>query len=335
MLNKQVKIAVTGAAGQIGYAFLFRLASGAVFGPDVSIDLNLIEVTPAMNALSGVKMELDDCAFPLINRIIVTDDLSVGFQDVNWAILIGSAPRGPGMERSELLSINGGIFAEQGKQLAMHAASDVKVFVVGNPCNTNAMIAMNHAEGIPKDHFFAMTTLDENRAKAQLALKANVAVESISQMAIYGNHSATQFPDFFHAIIDEEPVQSVISDNAWLETQFIKTVQQRGAEIIRTRGASSAASAANGIVDGIRALTGQLDNGTVFSMAVCSAGQYGAEAGLIVSYPCKWVNDKVEVITSFNHTPWAAEQIKISLDELKAERDMVIELGLVNQAQRL
>src|SRR5690606_13643674 len=238
MAKKRVKVAVTGAAGQIGYALLFRIASGQMFGPETEVELQLLELEQALPALKGVAMELEDCAFPLLKNMVLTSDLNTAFKDANWVICVGSVPRKEGMERSDLLKINGGIFTAQGKAIEASAASDVKVFVVGNPCNTNALIAMNAAKGIPSDRFFAMTTLDENRPKAQLALKAGTDVSAVKNLTIWGNHSATQYPDFFHATISGKPVTDVISDHEWLKGDFIKTVQQRGAAIIKARGLS-------------------------------------------------------------------------------------------------
>ena len=253
-MNKRVKVAVTGPAGQIGYALLFRIASGQVFGPNVQVDLHLLEITPALPALRGVIMELEDCAFPLLQNIVMTDDVNVAMKDVNWVILVGSVPRKQGMERSDLLKINGGIFTAQGQAINDHAASDVQVFVVGNPCNTNCLIAMNNAKDVPNDRFFAMTRLDENRAKAQLALKAGVPVADVKKMVIWGNHSSTQYPDFYHAQIAGQPATEVINDDQWLRDAFIPVVQKRGAAIIEARGASSAASAANATVDSLYSL---------------------------------------------------------------------------------
>ena len=253
-MKTPITVSVTGAAGQIGYALLFRIASGAMFGPDQPVNLRLIEIEPGMKALHGVIMELDDCAFPLLNDIVATSDLNEGFKGTNWALLVGSVPRGPGMERGDLLKINGGIFTGQGQAIAANAADDVRVLVVGNPCNTNALIAMNNAEGVPNDRFFAMTRLDENRAKSQLADKAGCHNSDVTNLCIWGNHSATQYPDYTNAKIKGQPVTDVITDTEWLQGEFIATVQQRGAAIIAARGASSAASAANGVVDTVRSL---------------------------------------------------------------------------------
>lgn len=324
--RKRVKVAVTGAAGQIGYALLFRIASGQMFGPETEVELQLLELEPALKALHGVGMELDDCAFPLLKKITCTSDINVAMKDVNWAILVGSVPRKDGMERSDLLKINGGIFTTQGKAINDNAASDVRVFVVGNPCNTNALIAMNAAKDIPRDRFFAMTTLDENRAKSQLAIKAGVDVTSIKQMTIWGNHSATQYPDFYHTLIDGKPADQVISDLSWLQGEFISTVQKRGAEIIKARGASSAASAASAVVDGIYHLTHDTPAGETYSMALCSNGQYGVDEGLIFSLPCRTENGSLKVIEGIEHNSFGQEKFKLTLDELRSERDAVKDL---------
>src|SRR3712207_4431804 len=244
-MNSPIKVAITGAAGQIGYQLVFRAASGALFGPDQPVQLHLIEIPPALDALKGVVMELDDCAFPLLKGVVPTADLNEGFRDVNWALLVGSVPRKAGMERGDLLGINGKIFIGQGQAIEQNAASDVRILVVGNPCNTNCLIAMNNARSIPRDRWFAMTRLDENRAKAQLAQKAAVDVTEVKNMTIWGNHSATQYPDFYNAQINGKSAAEVITDESWLQGDFLKTVQQRGAAIIKARGLSSAGSAAN------------------------------------------------------------------------------------------
>lgn len=329
MGQNRVKVAVTGAAGQIGYALLFRIASGQMFGPETEVELQLLELEPAMNALQGVAMELDDCAFPLLKKITCTSDLSVAMKDVNWAILVGSVPRKDGMERADLLKVNGGIFTSQGKAINDHAASDVRVFVVGNPCNTNALIAMNAAPNVPKDRFFAMTSLDENRAKTQLAQKAQVDITAVSDMTIWGNHSATQYPDFYNAKIDGKSAAEVITDGAWLKGEFIETVQKRGAAIIKARGASSAASAASAVVDGIYNMTHNTPEGQTYSMALCSQGQYGVDEGLIFSFPCRTENGKLMVVEGVEHNTFGKEKFQITLDELRAERDSVKSMGLI------
>lgn len=327
--KKRVKVAVTGAAGQIGYALLFRIASGQMFGPETEIELQLIELEAALPALLGVAMELDDCAFPLLKKIICTSDYTVGFKEVNWAILVGSVPRKDGMERADLLKINGGIFTTQGKAIAANAASNVGVFVVGNPCNTNALICMNAAKGIPAERFFAMTMLDENRAKIQLAKKAGVDVTAVTNMAIWGNHSATQYPDFYSARINGKSAAEVITDSEWLKTTFIETVQKRGAAIIKARGLSSAASAANAIVDGIYALTHNTEAGNTFSMCLASNGQYGVDKGLIFSFPCRLIDEKISVVEGLSFNDFSKEKFNLTLNELRSERDSVRELGLI------
>jgi malate dehydrogenase len=329
MANKRVKVAVTGAAGQIGYALLFRIASGQMFGPNTDVELQLLELEAALPALKGVAMELDDCAFPLLKNIVLTSDLNTAFKDANWVVCVGSVPRKDGMERADLLKINGGIFTAQGKAIEASAASDVRVFVVGNPCNTNALIAMNAAKGIPSDRFFAMTSLDENRAKAQLAQKAGVDVTSVTNMTIWGNHSATQYPDFYNAKINGKSAAEVITDHEWLKGDFLKTVQQRGAAIIKARGLSSAASAANAAVDGIYNLVHDTPAGNTFSMCLASNGQYGVDKGLIFSYPCRTEGGKIKVIEGINHNEFGQEKFKLTHEELKGERDAVKSLGLI------
>ena len=286
-MNSPIKVAVTGAAGQIGYALLFRIASGEMFGPEQPVILHLIEIPPALEALKGVVMELDDCAFSLLKGIVPTADLNEGFRGVNWALLVGSVPRKAGMERKELLGINGKIFIGQGQAIEKNAAADVRILVIGNPCNTNCLIAMNNAKSIPRDRWFAMTRLDENRAKAQLAQKAGVDVTQVTNMTIWGNHSATQYPDFYNAKIGGKTADKVIGDETWLKETFIPAVQQRGAAIIKARGLSSAASAANAIIGTVRSLTTDTAGDDWHSVAVCSDGSYGIEQGLISSFPIR------------------------------------------------
>ncbi len=329
MVQRRVKVAITGAAGHIGYALLFRVASGQVFGPDVMVDLQLLEIKAALPALQGVVMELEDCAFPLLGKIIVTDDVNVAMKDINWAVLVGSMPRKAGMERADLLSINGGIFTTQGRAINEHAAKDVRVLVVGNPCNTNCLIAMHSATDIPKDRFFAMTMLDENRAKAQLAIKAGVSVAEVKDMGIWGNHSSTQYPDFYNATIGGKPVTQVITDQAWLTEKFIPIVQKRGAAIIEARGASSAASAANAIIDTLHNLIHDTPKDDCFSVCSCSNGDYGVDAGLIFSYPSRTENGQLKIVTGLEHNEFSQQKIKLTLDELRSERDAVDELGLI------
>lgn len=329
MAKKRVKVAVTGAAGQIGYAILFRIASGQMLGPETEVELQLLELEQALPALKGVAMELEDCAFPLLKNIVLTSDLNTAFKDANFVVCVGSVPRKDGMERSDLLKINGGIFTAQGKAVEQSAASDVKVFVVGNPCNTNALIAMNAAKGIPSDRFFAMTTLDENRAKAQLAIKAQTDVSNVKNLTIWGNHSATQYPDFFNATINGKAVTDVITDHEWLKGDFIKTVQQRGAAIIKARGLSSAASAANAAIDGIYNLVHETPAGQTYSMCLASNGEYGVDKGLIFSFPCRTEGGKIKIIEGIKHNEFGQEKFKLTLDELRGERDAVKSLGLI------
>ncbi len=324
-MKTPLHVAVTGAAGQIGYSLLFRIASGAMFGPDQPVVLHLIEIAPALPALEGVAMELDDCAFPLLHQIIPTADLAEGFRDVNWALLVGSVPRKAGMERADLLGINGKIFTGQGQAIARNAASDVRVLVVGNPCNTNCLIAMNNAKEVPGDRWFAMTRLDENRAKAQLAQKAGVAVKDVTNLAIWGNHSATQYPDFFNAKINGQPATEVITDQAWLEGPFIATVQQRGAAIIKARGQSSAASAANAVVDTVRSLVTPTLAGDWNSVAVCSPGDaYGVEAGLITSFPIRTEDGKSwQIVPGLPVNEFSRSKIDSTISELREEKSLV------------
>jgi len=328
MANKRVKVAVTGPAGQIGYAILFRIASGQMFGLDTEVELQLLELPQALGALEGVKMELDDCAFPLLKNIVCTDKMEVAFKDANWILAIGAVPRKDGMERSDLLKVNGGIFGPLGKAMAAHGAADCKLFVVGNPCNTNCLIAMENS-GLPKDRFFAMTTLDENRAKSQLAQKAGVDITEVKNMTIWGNHSATQYPDFYNTTISGKPAAEVITDSAWLKGEFISTVQKRGAAIIKARGASSAASAANACVQGVYNLTHDTPKGETFSMCLSSNGQYGVDEGIIFSYPCRVENGKLIVVENQKHNDFGSEKFKATLDELIDERNTVRELGLI------
>jgi malate dehydrogenase len=321
-----IRVAVTGAAGQIGYSLLFRIASGALFGPTQPVILHLIEIEPALKALNGVVMELEDCAFPLLKGVVPTADLAEGFQGVNWCLLVGSVPRKAGMERKDLLGINGKIFTGQGQAIQKNAASDVRILVVGNPCNTNCLIGMNNAPGVPRDRWFAMTRLDENRAKTQLARKAGVDVTAVTNLAIWGNHSSTMYPDFFNARIYNRPVTDVIGHREWLEKEFITIVQKRGAAIIEARGLSSAASAANAACDTVRALTTPTAAGDWFSVAVCSDGSYGIEKGLIFSYPVRSDGRKWEVVQGVSHNPFGRAKIAATENELKEEKSLVAEL---------
>lgn len=329
MNKKKMKVAVTGAAGQIGYALLFRIASGQMFGPDVEVELQLLELPGALTALEGVAMELEDCAFPLLKNIVCTSELDKAMKGIHWALLVGAVPRKDGMERSDLLKVNGNIFGPQGKAINSHASDDVRVLVVGNPCNTNCYITMNNAPDVPKDRFFAMTMLDENRAKAQLAKAAKVDVKDVKNMSIWGNHSATQYPDFYHAKIQGKPATDVIKDLNWLQNDFIETVQKRGAAIIKARGLSSAASAANAIVDNVYNLTRDTPSGETFSVCKASAGEYDIDKDLIFSYPCFIKDGKLKVMEGIKHSEFGQQKIKTTLEELRAERDTVKKLGLV------
>ena len=325
-MNSPIKVAVTGAAGQIGYALLPRIASGAIFGPDQPIELHLIEIPPALKALEGVVMELHDCAFPLLHNVVATVDLNEGFRGVSWALLVGSVPRRAGMERKDLLGINGKIFVEQGRSLAECAGSDLRVLVVGNPCNTNCLIAMNNAKQVPSDRWFAMTRLDENRAKTQLALKSNSHWRHVSKMAIWGNHSSTLYPDFSNARIDGKPAPETISDSQWLENDFIKAVQQRGAAVIQARGVSSAKSAAHAAIETVRSIINATPEDDWHSVALCSDGSYGIEKGLICSFPTRSDGKQIEIVQGISLNDFAKAKIEASVNELKEERAMVAEL---------
>ena len=326
MSKEPIRVAVTGAAGQIGYALLFRIASGQMFGPNQPVALNLIEIEPGMAALEGVCMELDDCAFPLLTAVVATSDLNTGFNGANWSLLVGSVPRKDGMERGDLLGINGKIFTGQGQAINNHAASDARVLVVGNPCNTNCLIAMNNAPDVPNDRFFAMTRLDENRAKTQLAQKAGVAVSSVSNLCIWGNHSATQYPDFTNAKINDAPATDAISDREWLEGEFISTVQKRGAAIIKARGLSSAASAANAIIDSVRSVTEPTAEGDWNSLCICSDGSYGVEEGLISSFPMRNIGGELAIVQDVPINEFSRAKIDATVNELKEEKTMVADL---------
>lgn len=328
MPKSPIRVAITGAAGQIGYSLLFRIASGAMFGPDQPVILHLIEIPDekAMKALGGVCMELDDCAFPLLKGLAPTSNLDEGFRGVNWALLVGAVPRKAGMERKDLLGINGRIFTGQGQAIARNAAPDVRVLVVGNPCNTNALIARSNAPGVPRERFFAMTMLDENRARTQLAKKASVDVTEVSHLAIWGNHSSTMYPDFFNAKISGRPVTDVIGHREWLEKDCIGIVQKRGAAIIEARGLSSAASAANAVVDTVRRLTTPTPAGDWFSVAVCSPGDYGIEPGLMFSYPIRGDGAKWEIVPGLPLNDFSRAKIAATEAELKEERGLVADL---------
>ena len=324
-----VRVAVTGAAGQIGYSLLFRIANGDLLGPDQPVVLQLLEIPPAMGALSGVAMELDDCAFPLLAGMVQTDDPDVAFGDANVALLVGSRPRTKGMERKDLLEANGAIFTVQGKALSDSAAPDIRVLVVGNPANTNCLIAMNNAPGLAPERFSAMTRLDHNRAMAQLAAKTATTVNDITRMTIWGNHSATQYPDLFHCAVGGRIAAEAIDDQAWIENEFIPTVQQRGAAIIEARGSSSAASAANAAIDHVRDWMAGTAAGDWASMAVPSDGSYGVTEGLISSFPCTTSAGTYEIVGGLDIDDFSRARIDASVAELAEERDTVRELGLI------
>ena len=323
-----VKVTVTGAAGQIGYALLFRLASGQMFGPKTKIDLRLLEIPPSLPALEGVRMELEDCAFPLLNSITCTTDLKTAMLDTNWALLVGAMPRKAGMKRGDLLEKNAIIFATQGKALNEYAAANVRTLTVGNPCNTNAYIAMTNAPEIPKERFFAMTALDEARAKNQLALKANVSVADIHNMIIWGNHSLTQYPDFYNAKIKDKFAWEIISDHHWLKNDFIQTIQQRGATIIDARGSSSAASAASAIIASVNNIENDTTEGEMFSLAKCSHGEYGIDECLVFSFPCITKNKEVKIAEGIKHNDFSQQKLNASLAELREEKRIVEEMNL-------
>jgi len=329
MTASPVRVAVTGAAGQIGYSLLFRIASGALLGPDQPVILQLLEITPALGALRGVVMELDDCAFPLLAGVVTSDDANVAFGDVNVALLVGARPRSKGMERKDLLEANGAIFTVQGKALSDNAAANIKVLVVGNPANTNALIAMHNAPNVAPERFTAMTRLDQNRAKAQLAAKSGRPVTEVTNMTIWGNHSATQYPDVFRARIGGRPAAEVIGDDAWVEKEFIPAVQQRGAAIIEARGASSAASAASAAVDHVHDWVLGIAAGDWVSMGIPSDGSYGVPEGLISSFPVTTSGGSYQVVQGLDLEEFSRTRIDASVAELGEERDAVRELGLI------
>lgn len=329
-MNKRVRVAITGAAGQIGYALLFRIASGQMFGQDTDVELNLLELAQTLPALEGVAMELDDCAFPRLKRIVCTSNLKEAMDGVNWALLVGSVPRKQGMERSDLLKINGAIFIDQGRAINDFAADDVRTFVVGNPCNTNCLIAKHHAKDVPDDRFYAMMMLDELRARTQLAKKAGVDITAVTEMTVWGNHSSTQYPDFYHAKINGQSAAAVIHDDVWLKDTFVPTVQQRGAAILKARGASSAASAANAVIQSVYHLTNDTPVGESFSIALSSEHQYGVDNGLIFSFPCRREAGVVRVVEGIELNPYSQAKFDASLAELRSERDAVKALGLLD-----
>ncbi|MCT1460051.1 malate dehydrogenase [Aestuariimicrobium sp. p3-SID1156] len=328
-MSTPVKVAVTGAAGQIGYSLLFRIASGALLGPDTPVELRLLEITPALKALEGVVMELDDCAFPLLSGVEIGDDAHKVFDGANLAMLVGAMPRKAGMERGDLLSANGAIFTAQGKALNDSAADDIKVLVTGNPANTNALIAMTNAPDIPRERFNALTRLDHNRAIAQLAQKLNVPVSEIRKMTIWGNHSSTQYPDLFHTEVNGQVAAALVNDQEWLENTFIPTVAKRGAAIIEARGLSSAASAANATIEHMRDWALGTPEGDWVSMAVPSDGSYGVQEGLISSFPCTVKDGEYEIVQGLEINEFSRAKIDASVAELAEERDAVKELGLI------
>lgn len=328
-MKTPVRVAVTGAAGQIGYSLLFRIASGQMLGADQPVILQLLDITPAMDALKGVAMELEDCAFPLLSGIVCSDDPNEAFGDISYALLVGARPRSKGMERKDLLEANGAIFTVQGKALSDNAAADVRILVVGNPANTNSLIAMNNAPNIPNERFTAMTRLDHNRAMAQLATKTGTTVNDITKMTIWGNHSATQYPDLFHAEVNGQNAAALVNDQAWLEGSFIPTVQQRGAAIIEARGLSSAASAANAAIDHMHDWALGTPAGDWVSMAIPSDGSYGVPEGLISSFPVTCADGKYSIVQGLDIDDFSRARIDASTAELGEERDAVRELGLI------
>jgi len=324
--RQPVQVAVTGAAGQIGYALVFRIASGQLLGPDQPVVLRMLEIEPAMKSLEGVAMELEDCAFPLLAGMVLTSKEKDAFDGANWALLVGSVPRKQGMERADLLSVNGSIFGPQGKAIADNAASDIRILVVGNPCNTNCLIARMNAPDIPEDRWFAMMRLDENRAKTQLAKKASVPVSVVTNMAVWGNHSTTQYPDARNARIAGLSPFDVISDHGWLKGKFIETVQKRGAAVIEARGSSSAASAANAVLDSVNSIRNATPWGDWHSLAVVSHGEYGVPEGLQFGFPVKSDGTHWEVVPELEHDDDARDRIRKSAEELIQERDLVKDL---------
>ncbi len=328
-MKTPARVAVTGAAGQIGYSLLFRIASGQMLGADQPVILQLLDITPAMDALKGVAMELEDCAFPLLSGIVCSDDPNEAFGDISYALLVGARPRSKGMERKDLLEANGAIFTVQGKALSDNAAADVRILVVGNPANTNSLIAMNNAPNIPNERFTAMTRLDHNRAMAQLATKTGTTVNDITKMTIWGNHSATQYPDLFHAEVNGQNAAALVNDQAWLEGSFIPTVQQRGAAIIEARGLSSAASAANAAIDHVHDWALGTPAGDWVSMAIPSDGSYGVPEGLISSFPVTCTDGQYSIVQGLDIDDFSRARIDASTAELGEERDAVRELGLI------
>jgi malate dehydrogenase len=328
-MKTPVRVAITGAAGQIGYSLLFRIASGAMLGPDTPVILQLLEVTPALGALGGVKMELDDCAFSPLVDVITTDDANVAFGDADIALLVGAMPRKDGMERSDLLSANGGIFKPQGAAISANAKKNIKVLVVGNPANTNSLIAMHNAPNTDPRQFTAMTRLDHNRAISQLAQRVNKPITSIKKMTIWGNHSTTQYPDLFHCEVDGKNAAQLVNDQSWIEETYIPTVAKRGAAVIKARGSSSAASAANAAIDHVRNWVLGTPAGDWVSMSVPSDGSYGVPEGLISSFPCTCANGDYSIVQGLDIDAFSRARIDASVAELLEERDAVKELGLI------
>jgi malate dehydrogenase len=328
-MKTPVRVAITGAAGQIGYSLLFRIASGAMLGPDTPVILQLLEVTPALGALGGVKMELDDCAFSPLVDVITTDDANVAFGDADIALLVGAMPRKDGMERSDLLSANGGIFKPQGAAISANAKKNIKVLVVGNPANTNSLIAMHNAPNTDPRQFTAMTRLDHNRAISQLAQRVNKPITSIKKMTIWGNHSTTQYPDLFHCEVDGKNAAQLVNDQSWIEETYIPTVAKRGAAVIKARGSSSAASAANAAIDHVRNWVLGTPEGDWVSMSVPSDGSYGVPEGLISSFPCTCTNGDYSIVQGLDIDAFSRARIDASVAELLEERDAVKELGLI------
>lgn len=327
-MKNPIRVAVTGGAGQICYNLLFRLANGETFGPDQPVILQILEIPQAMDALKGVVMELDDCAFPLLHDIVATDDPNVAFKDANWGLLVGGKPRTAGMERSDLISANGPIFVDQGKAINDNAADDVRILVVGNPCNTNALVAMKNAPDIPNDRWFAMTRLDQNRSKTQIATKAGVLVGDVTNLAVWGNHSATQFPNFEHTLIKGKPATEVINDRNWFENDFLKTVQQRGKAIIQARGKSSAASAASAAIDSVRSIITPTPGNDWYSLAIYSKGNpYGIDEDLIYSFPMRTNTDgSMEIVEGLELSDYAKSKAKATEEELVSEKSAVSDL---------
>jgi malate dehydrogenase len=329
MSNNSVKVAVTGAAGQIGYAILFRIASGQLLGADTPVHLSLLEIPAAVKAAEGTAMELDDCAFPLLAGVDIYDDPNQAFDGVNLALLVGARPRSKGMERADLLEANGGIFKPQGEALNAHAAADVKVLVVGNPANTNCLIAQSNAPDVPRERFTAMMRLDHNRAIAQVAKKTGAAVSDVTNMTVWGNHSASQYPDVFHAKVKDSPAAETIGDQSWIEDDFIPTVQKRGAAIIEARGASSAASAANAAIGHVHDWVRGTRGGDWVSMAIPSDGTYGIEEGIFCGYPCTCAGGEYTVVEGLELDEFSRSRIDASVAELAEERESVKQLGLI------